>query len=128
MLCRIEFTKNKSSNWHWVLRMIRKHPTYKMVRDSTLEVHSLDLTEYEYPFICHLEDLTQTWKTVNWILDGEFDTRYRVIEIMYEAFSKVSSVDATIWRSQRDARLRRQAIEGDTSRLLDAPTDTASCL
>jgi len=63
------------------------------MRDAGVEVHWVELSEFEFPFLAHIEDLTASWKNVNWIIDGEFEMRYRALEIVYEAFSKIDIVE-----------------------------------
>ena len=126
MKIRIEFTKNKSPHWAWVLRILKKQIGYGVICDAGVDVHWVDLTEHDFPLLAHLEDLTQSWRTVNWIIDGVFETRFRALELVFGEFSKISTVEAAIWKAKREALKKSHEERTRSSQIILSPSDAVA--
>jgi hypothetical protein len=69
MKVRVEFASSKSSQLPWVLRLVRKFPTYKKVVEDGLEIHSVELEGKTLESFQAIHHLIWNWKSTTYWVD-----------------------------------------------------------
>ena len=105
MNIRVEFGEHETPNFRWVLRLCKKLPSYRVVSDDGLAIHSVEFTDKEHPRFRAIHEILTVLPRVAYFLDDHLVPKDDLFRIVSESEAK-RRLDRWAAEQQERERLR----------------------